>query len=104
MIEENDVMQACDKAKEDPYWEAKRNAALASRIRKRTNCECLVELTEELFGLDRRYKKLAAAIDENPAHVSESAKALWPAQYKAMGDYKKALQARIINLIETDKD
>lgn len=102
-MEEN-AIGCCDMAKENPDWEAKRKAALDRRIRERTNCECLVEIVEELFSLDRRYKKLAEAIEANPTYISESAKALWPAQYKAMGEYKKALQARIIDLIETDKD
>ena len=97
-------MKACDMAKEDPRWQEKRIAAMARRFRERSNCECLVEVSHELYELDDSRRKLKDAIEENPAHVSESAKALWPAQYKAMGEYKKALQARIIDLIETDKE
>ena len=90
--------------KEDPRWEAKRNAALARRFRERSNCECLVEVSHELYELDDRRRKLKDAIEENPAHVSESAKALWPVQLDAMNAYKKALQDRIVNLIKTDKE
>ena len=104
MMEENAQMQACDMAKEDPRWQEKRIDAMARRFRERSNCECLVEVVHELYELDDSRRKLKDAIEENPAHVSESAKALWSAQYKAMGEYKNALQARIIDLIETDKD
>ena len=104
MNEENAAMQYCDMAKEDTSWEAKRNAALARRFLERTNCECLVEVVHELYELDDGRRKLKDAIEKNPAHVSKSAKALWPAQLDAMNAYKKALQDRIVNLIETDKE
>lgn len=105
MIEENASIQACDMTKEDPRWQEKRIAAIAARrIRERSNCECLVEVVHELYELDDRRRKLKDAIEENPAYVSKSHKDLWPAQLDAMNAYKKALQDRIVNLIETDKD
>ena len=104
MNEQNASMKACDMEKENPRWLKKRIAAYDRRFRERSNCECLVEVVHELYELDDRRRKLKDAIEENPAHVSESAKALWPAQLDAMNAYKKALQDRILNLIETDKE
>ena len=104
MIEENAPIQGCDMAKEDTRWQEKRIAAMARRFRERSNCECLVEVVHELYDLDDRRRKLKDAIEANPAHVSKSAKALWPVQLDAMNAYKKALQDRIVNLIETDKE
>lgn len=104
MIEENALIQACDTTKEDPCWQEKSIAARARRIRERSNCECLVEVVHELYKLDDSRRKLKDAIEENPAYVSKSHKALWPAQLDAMNAYKKALQDRIVNLIETDKE
>lgn len=104
MNEENAVMPACDMAKEDSRWQEKRIAAMNRRFRERSNCECLVEVMHELYELDDKRRKLKDDIEENPAHVSESAKALWHVQLDAMNAYKKALQDRILNLIETDKE
>lgn len=102
---ENMAMKAVDMAKEDKDWaERKACALLDRRIRARSNCECLVEISHELSELDYKRRKLKDAIEANPAHVSESAKALWPVQLDAMNAYKKALQDRIVNLIETDKE
>jgi len=75
-----------------------------AKIPTRSNCECLAELGFELRELDYKLQKLKNAIAADPASVNASAKALWPAQLAAMKDYKKALQARIINLIDNDKD
>ncbi len=106
MDEENANMaiQACDMAKEDSRWQEKRITAMARRFREHSNCECLVEVVHELYELDERRRKLKDAIEETPAHVSESAKALWHVQLDAMNAYKKALQDSIVNFIETDKD
>lgn len=101
---ENMVMQAVGMEKEDPDWADRKLKAIARRIRERSNCECLMEISHELYELDDRRRKLKGAIDANPAHVSESAKTLWPVQLDAMNAYKKALQDRIVNLIETDKE
>ena len=75
-----------------------------AKIPTRSNCECLAELGTELLELDYKLDKLKDAIAVNPASVNASAKALWPAQLNAMKAYKKALQARIIDLIDNDKD
>lgn len=100
----NMAMQAVDMPKENPNWAERKALAMARRIRERSNCECLVEVSQELAELDYKRRKLKDAIEVNPAHVSESAKALWPVQLDAMNAYKKALQDRIVNLIETDKE
>ena len=106
MNEENEIIgsAAVGMAKEDSDWDKRTKCVLARRIRERSNCECLIELSHELYELDDRRRKLKGAIDANPAQVSESAKALWPVQLDAMNAYKKALQDRIVNLIETDKE
>ena len=75
-----------------------------AKIPTQSNCECLAELGFELRELDYKLQKLKNAIAADPASVNESAKALWPAQLNAMKAYKKALQARIIDLIDNDKD
>jgi hypothetical protein len=75
-----------------------------ARIPTRSNCECLAELGFELRELDCKLQKLKNAIAADPDSVTASAKALWPAQLAAMKAYKKALQARIIDLIDNDKD
>lgn len=75
-----------------------------AKIPTRSNCECLAELGFELRELDYKLQKLKNAIAADPASVNASAKALWPAQLSAMKAYKKALQDRIINLIENDRD
>ena len=75
-----------------------------AKIPNRSNCEILAELGFELRELDYKLQKLKNAIAADPASVNESAKALWPAQLAAMKSYKKALQARIIDLIDNDKD
>ena len=106
MNEENEIIgsAAVEMAKEDSDWAKRKECEFARRIRKRSNCECLFELSHELYELDERRRKLKGAIDANPAHVSESAKALWTVQLDAMNAYKKALQDRIVNLIKTDKE
>jgi hypothetical protein len=75
-----------------------------AKIQTRSSCECLAELGFELRELDYKLQKLKAAIAADPASVNASAKALWPAQLAAMKAYKKALQDRIIDLIDNDKD
>ena len=75
-----------------------------AKIPTRSNCECLAELGFELRELDYKLQKLKNAIAADPASVNASAKALWPAQLAAMKAYKMALQARIIDLIDNDKD
>ena len=70
--------------------------------RSSTNCECITELADELWRLDRDYKRLEEAIKANPSYIPDSQKALWPEQFKAMADYKTALKKRIIDLINTD--
>lgn len=78
------------------------NAQHECRIRGRTNCDCLFDLAYELRDLDNNIQKLKAAIEVNPANVRAEAKALWPAQLVAMNDYKKALFARIRDLMDHD--
>lgn len=75
-----------------------------AKFTTRSNCECLAELGFELRELDYKLQKLKNAIAADPACVNESAKNLWPAQLAAMKAYKKALQARIIDLIDNDKE
>ena len=70
----------------------------------RSNCECLAEIGFELRELDYKLQNLKNAIADDPASVNASAKALWSAQLTAMKAYKQALQARIIDLIDNDKD
>lgn len=77
-------------------------AALGRRIRQRTNCECIYELAYELRDLDSNIQKLKTAIEMNPANIRAEAKTLWPAQLIAMNDYKKALFARIRDLMDHD--
>lgn len=72
------------------------------RIRQRSNCDCVLELAYELRELDHNIKALKNAIEMNPADVRAEAKALWPAQLIAMNDYKKALFARIRDLMDHD--
>ena len=55
-------------------------------------------------ALNENMQKLKKAILADPESIPASAKALWNSQYKAMNDYKTALKARIIDLIENDKD
>lgn len=74
----------------------------AKQPRKRTNCECIMELADELWKLDRDYIRLGCAITANPQYIPDSQKALWSEQFKAMADYKTALKKRIIDLINTD--
>ena len=75
-----------------------------SKIPTRSNCECLAELGFELRELDYKLQKLKNAIAADPDSVNASAKALWSSQLAAMKAYKKALQARIIDLIDNDKE
>ena len=70
--------------------------------RRRTNCDCITELADELWRLDRDYKRLESAIKADPRYIPNSQKTLWPEQFKAMADYKTALKKRIIDLINTD--
>lgn len=102
MCEGNAQPQPCEMAKDNADWETTRQEVLNRRIRKRTNCECICELADELVQLDRSYKHLETAIKADPSYISDSHKALWPEQFKAMGDYKTALKKRIIDLINTD--
>lgn len=74
----------------------------AAVIRKRSNCECILELAIEMDQLEDKRIKLKKAIDANPSSVRETAKSLWPLQLDAMNAYKKALQKRILDLIEND--
>lgn len=75
-----------------------------NQIRSRTNCACLAELAAELDALETKRCALKRAIAADPESVHASAKALWPSQLDAMTAYKKALKARIVNLVETDVD
>ena len=75
-----------------------------AKIPTRSNCEVLAEIGFELRELDYKLQKLKNAIAADPDSVNASAKALWPAQLAAMKAYKKALQARIIDLIDNDKE
>ena len=77
-------------------------ASLERCIRKRTDCECICELAYELRDLDSNIQKLKGAIELNPANIRAEAKALRLAQLIAMNDYKKALFARIRDLIDHD--
>lgn len=74
----------------------------AKTPRRLTNCERITELADELWRLDRDYKRLEQVIKADPRYIPDSQKALWPEQFKAMGDYKMALKKRIIDLINTD--
>ena len=74
------------------------------RPRKRTNCQCICELANEMLELDIKIEHLSTAIKADSYYVDKSAKALWPVQLEAMVAYKKALQERIKNLIDLDTE
>ena len=74
----------------------------AKQPRRHTNCECIAELADKLWRLDWDYKRLEEEIKADPRYIPDSQKALWPEQFKAMGEYKTALKKRIIDLINTD--
>ena len=74
------------------------------RPAKRTNCECICELANEMLELDIKIDHLSTAINADPEYVDESSKTLWPVQLEAMVSYKKALQDRIKNLIDLDAE
>lgn len=71
---------------------------------KRTNCECICELANEMLELDIKIEHLSTAINADPDYVDESSKTLWPVQLESMVSYKKALQERIKNLIDLDTE
>jgi hypothetical protein len=62
------------------------------RPRKRTNCQCICELANEMLELDTKIERLSTAIKADSVYVDKTSKALWPAQLEAMVSYKKALQ------------
>ena len=70
--------------------------------KKRTNCQCICELANEMLELDIKIERLSTAIKADPVYVDNSSKGLWPIQLEAMVAYKKALQERIKNLIDLD--
>lgn len=92
----DEVMQATDNVQ--PGGED----VLGRRIRQRTNCECICDLAYALRELDSDIQKLKNAIEVNPANVRAEAKALRSAQLIAMNGYKKALFARIRDLLDHD--
>ena len=73
------------------------------RLRERTNATVIAEIAIERANLDANIQKLKKAIDADPEKVAVSQKELWKVQLNAMNDYKNALGARIIDLIESDK-
>lgn len=75
----------------------------ASGLRERTNATVIVEVAIERANLDAKIQKLKKAIAADPEKVAVSQKMLWKVQLKAMNDYKDALGARIIDIIDSDK-
>ena len=73
------------------------------RLRERTEATVIAEIAIERANLDANIRKIKNAIAANPEHVAASQKALWKTQLSAMNDYKTALGARIIDLIDSDK-
>jgi hypothetical protein len=73
------------------------------RLRERTNATVIAEIAIERANLDANIQKLKKAIAADPEKVAVSQKALWKVQLNAMNDYKNALGARIIDLINSDK-
>ena len=73
------------------------------RLRERTNATVIAEIAIERANLDANIQKLKKAIAADPEKVAVSQKELWKVQLNAMNDYKNALGARIINLIDSDK-
>lgn len=93
------------KIAEEAVMERVRNKEMAAlRPRKRTNCECICELANEMLELDIKIDHLSTAINADHEYVDESSKDLWPVQLEAMVSYKKALQDRIKNLIDLDAE
>jgi hypothetical protein len=93
------------KAEDLRLAECEANKEIAAlRPRKRTNCECICELANEMLELDIKIDHLSTAINADPEYVDESSKDLWPVQLEAMVSYKKALQDRIKNLIDLDAE
>ena len=74
------------------------------KIPKRTNCELIEEIASELRNLDYKIEKLKYGIDVDNQVIPSAHKELLKVQLNAMIDYKRALQNRIVNLIETDKE
>lgn len=72
------------------------------KIPKRTNCGLIDEIASELRNLDFKIEKLKYAIDVDNQVISSAQKELLKVQLNAMIDYKRALQNRIVNLIDTD--
>lgn len=75
----------------------------SSRLRERTNATVIAEIAIERANLDANIQKLKKAIAADPEKVAASQKELWKVQLNAMNDYKLALGARIIDLIDSDK-
>lgn len=73
------------------------------RLRERTNATVVAEIAIERANLDANIQKLKKAIAADPEKVAVSQKELWKVQLNAMNDYKNALGARIIDLIDSDK-
>lgn len=73
------------------------------RLRERTNATVIAEIAIERANLDANIQKLKKAIAADPEKVAVSQKELWKVQLNAMNDYKNALGARIIDLIDSDK-
>lgn len=73
------------------------------RLRERTDATVIAEIAIERANLDANIRKLKNAIAANHEHVTTSQKELWKVQLNAMNDYKNALSARIIDLINSDK-
>lgn len=73
------------------------------RLRERTNATVVAEIAIERANLDANIQKLKKAIAADPEKVAVSQKELWKVQLNAMNDYKNALSARIIDLIDSDK-
>lgn len=73
------------------------------RLRERTNATVIAEIAIERANLDANIQKLKKAIAADPKKVAVSQKELWKVQLNAMNDYKNALGARIIDLIDSDK-
>ena len=73
------------------------------RLRERTNATVIAEIAIERANLDANIQKHKKAIAADPAKVAVSQKELWKVQLNAMNDYKNALGARIIDLLDSDK-
>lgn len=73
------------------------------RLRERTNATVIAEIAIERDNLDANIQKLKKAIAADPEKVAVSQKELWKVQLNAMLDYKNALGARIVDLLDSDK-